>query len=161
MARSHSRIFFSLAVGVSLTFLAGYVGSLAFPEVVVVWFWSVLISIFVGDAKSTLALLFVSSMIGAQFAWPVTCILFPLMSLARQPATISTVFVLSSCGALVGASITYARFVAQLIVFVNPQNHPHFVVASAIAGAVLGGVFGFFIWRFDVAYPTRGTEAAT
>jgi hypothetical protein len=161
MARSHSRIFFSLAVGVSLTFLAGYVGSLAFPEVVVVWFWSVLISIFVGDAKSTLALLFVPSMIGAQFAWPVTCILFPLIGLVRQPATISTVFVFSGCGALLGASITYVRFVTHLVDFVTSQNHPHFVLASAIAGAVLGGVFGFCLWRFDVANPTRGPAAAT
>lgn len=78
-----------------------------------------------------------------------------------RSATISTVFVLSGCGALLGASITYARFVTQLIVFVNPQNHPHFVVASAIAGAVLGGVFGFCLWRFDVAYPAREPEAAT
>jgi hypothetical protein len=129
--------------------------------VVLIWFWSVLISIFVGGAKATLALLIVPSMIGAQFAWPMTCILFPLIGLIRQPATISTVFVLSGFGALLGASITYARFVTQLIVFVNPQNHPHFVLASAIAGAVLGGVFGFCLWRFDVAYPAREPEAAT
>jgi hypothetical protein len=161
MARSHYRIFFSVAVGVSLTFLAGYVGSLAFPGLVVIWFWSVLISIFVGGAKATLALLIVPSMIGAQFAWPVTCILFPLIALVRQPTTISAVFVLSGCGALLGALVTYAKFVTQLIVFVNPQNHFHFVAASALAGAVLGGVFGFCLWRFDVAYPTRGTEAAT
>jgi hypothetical protein len=160
MARSHSRIFFSVAVGVSLTFLAGYVGSLAFPGLVVIWFWSVLISIFVGGAKATLALLIVPSMFGAQFAWPVTCILFPLIGLLRQPATISTVFVLSGCGALLGASITYARFATQTFVFVNPQNQLHFVVASAVAGAVLGGAFGFCLWRFDVAYPARGTEAA-
>jgi hypothetical protein len=157
MARSHSGV----AVGVLLTFLAGYVGSLAFPGVVVIWFWSVLISIFVGGAKATLALLIVPSMIGAQFAWPVTCILLPLIGLVQQPSTISTVFVLSGCGTLLGASISYARFVTQLIIFVNPQDHFHFVVASAIAGAVLGGVFGFCLWRFDVAYPTTGTEAAT
>jgi hypothetical protein len=70
------------------------------------------------------------------------------------------VFVLSGCGALMGAFITYARFVAQLIVFVHPQNHLHFVVASAFTGAVLGGAFGFCLWRFDVAYPARETEAA-
>ena len=159
MARSHSRIFFSVAVGVPLTFLAGYVGSLAFPGLVVIWFWSVLISIFVG-AKATLALLIAPSMFGAQFAWPVTCILFPLIGLVRQPATMSTAFVLSGCGALLGASITYARFVTQTILFVNPQDHLRFVVASAISGAVLGGVFGFSLWRFDVAHPIRETEAA-
>jgi hypothetical protein len=159
MARSHSRIFFSVAVVVSLTFLAGYVGSLAFPGLVVIWVWSVLISIFVG-AKATLALLIVPSMFGAQFAWPVTCILFPLIGLVRQPATMSTVFVLTGCGALLGASITYARFVTQTILFINPQDHLRFVVASAISGAVLGGVFGFCLWRFDVAHPIRETEAA-
>jgi hypothetical protein len=161
MARSHSRIFFSVAVGVSLTFLAGYIGSLAFPGLVAIWLWSLLTSAFVGGAKATLALLIVPSMTGAQFAWPVTCILFPLIGLVRQPATISTVFVLSGCGTLLGASITYIRFVTHLIFYVNPQDHLHFVLASAIAGAVLGGVFGFCLWRFDVAYPTRGPAAAT
>jgi hypothetical protein len=160
MARSYSRIFFSIAVGISLTFLAGYIGSLAFPGLVVIWFWSLFISIFVGGAKATLALLIVPSMIGAQFAWPVTCILLPLIGLVRQPATISTVFVFSSCGLLLGASTTYVRLVTHLIFYVNPQNHLHFVLASAIAGAVLGGVFGFCLWRFDVAYPTRRAEAA-
>ena len=65
MARSHSRIFFSVAVGVLAYVLEpGYVGSLAFPGLVVIWFWSVLISIFVGGAKATLALLIVPSMFG-------------------------------------------------------------------------------------------------
>jgi hypothetical protein len=163
MARSRSRIFFSVAVGVSLTFLAGYIGSLAFPELVVIWFCSVLISIF-GGAKLTLVLLIVPSIVGAQFAWPVTCILFPLIGVVRQPATILTVFAFSGCGALLGASITYTRFVTQLIPqlipIVDPQNQLRLVVASAFSGAILGGVFGFCLWRFDVAYPARGTEAA-
>ena len=154
-------MFFSVAVGVPLTFLAGYVGSLTFPGMALIWLWSLLISIFAGGAKAALALLIVPSIFGAQFAWPVTCILLPLIGLVRQPATISTVFVLSGCGVLLGASITYVRFVTHLIFFVNPQDQPHFVAASAIAGAVLGGVFGFCLWRFDVAYPTAGTEAPT
>jgi hypothetical protein len=60
-----------------------------------------------------------------------------------------------------GGSITYTRFVTHLIFYVNPHNHLLLVLASAIAGAVLGGAFGFCLWRFDVAYPTRGAEAAT
>ena len=56
-----SRMFFSVAVGVPLTFLAGYVGSLAFPGMSLIWLWSLLISIFAGGAKATLALLIVPS----------------------------------------------------------------------------------------------------
>jgi hypothetical protein len=93
-------------------------GGLAFPGLIVVWFWSVLISIFVGGTKAALALVIVPSMFGAQFAWPITCILFPLLGLIRQPATVSTAFVLSGCGAVLGASVTYARFVTQLVAFV-------------------------------------------
>lgn len=158
MAKSHARILFSVAVGVSLTFLAGYIGSLAFPWLVVIWLWSLLISIFVGGAEAALALLIVPSVIGAQFAWPLTCILFPLISLVRQLATISTVFVLSGCGAFLGGSITYVRFVTHLIFYVNPQDHLHYVLASAFTGAVLGAVFGFCLWRFDVAYRTRSPQ---
>jgi hypothetical protein len=151
-------MFFSVVVGISLTFLAGYVGSFAFPEAVAIWFWSLLISVFAGGAKATAALLIVPSMFGLQFAWPVTCILLPLIGLVRQPATTSSVFVLSGCGALLGALVTRARFAVDLVFIVGLQNQSDFVIASAIAGAALGGMFGFCLWRFDVTYPLTMTE---
>jgi hypothetical protein len=159
MVRSLLRLFYSAAIGVSLTFLAGYVGSLAFPAAIELWCWSLLISLFV-NIKATAALLVTPSLYGAQFAWPVTCVLFPLIGLVRQPATMSSVFALGACGALLGALTTYIRFASHLIYFVDERNQLDFVFASAIAGAVLGGVFGFCLWRFDVAYPLRGAEAA-
>jgi hypothetical protein len=87
MVRSLLRLFYSAAIGVSLTFLAGYVGSLAFPAAIELWCWSLLISLFV-NIKATAALLVTPSLYGAQFAWPVTCVLFPLIGLVRQPATV-------------------------------------------------------------------------
>jgi hypothetical protein len=117
-----------------------------------------LIPVILPNYNVTIGDLVTPSLYGAQFAWPVTCVLFPLIGLVRQPATMSSVFALGACGALLGALTTYTRFATRLIFFVDERNQLDFVFASAIAGAVLGGVFGFCLWRFDLAYPLRGAK---
>ena len=153
MANSLSRFLFTMLLGAVLTPLAGYVGSLAFPSLIVVWSLSLFASVFVG-LKVTAALLIVPGMFGAQFAWPVTCFLFPLVGLRLRPATPSAPFAFSTFGALFGGLSTYV-LIASGSLFVNPRNQVEFVVASVIAGAVLGGIFGYSLWRYDRIYPVK------
>lgn len=157
MARSLLRFLFTMLLGAAVTPLAGYVGSLAFPGLIVAWSLSLFASIFVG-LKVTAALLIVPGIFGAQFAWPVTCVLFPLVGLRWRPVTASATFAFSAFGALLGGLSTYVR-IASGSLFVNPRNQFEFVAASVIAGAVLGGVFGYSLWRFDRVYPVRRAEA--
>ena len=158
MAISLLRFSFTMLLGAALTPLAGYIGSLAFPGLIVIWSWSLFASIFV-DLKATAALLIVPSIFGAQFAWPITCVLFPLMGLRWRPFTVSATFGFSAMGALFGGLSTYVR-TASGSLLVNPRDQFEFVVGSVIAGAVLGGIFGYSLWRFDRMYPVRRAEAA-
>jgi hypothetical protein len=157
MTRSLLRLLFTMLLGAAVTPLAGYIGSLAFPGLIVAWSLSLLASIFVG-LKVTAALLIVPGIFGAQFAWPVTCVLFPLVGIRWRPATASATFVFSAIGALFGGLSTYVR-IASGSLFVNPRDQFEFLAASLIAGAVLGGVFGYSLWRFDRMYPVRSAEA--
>jgi hypothetical protein len=144
-------------VGGAVTLLAGYVGSFAFPAAIEIWVWGLFISVFVGGIKATTALLVMPGIFGAQFAWPVTCIFLPSIGVFRRPATMSSVFVFSGCGAVLGSLTTYVRFAARLL-YVHPSNQIRFIIASAIAGVILGGIFGFCLWRFDVIYPEATKE---
>jgi hypothetical protein len=157
MARSLLRFLFTVLLGAAVTPLAGYVGSLAFPGLIVAWSLSLFASIVV-SLKVTAALLIVPGIFGAQFAWPGTCVLFPLVGLRWRPVTASATFAFSAFGALFGGLSTYVR-IASGSFFVNPRNQFEFVAASVIAGAVLGGVFGYSLWRFDRMYPVRRAEA--
>jgi hypothetical protein len=157
MTRSLLRLLFTMLLGAAVTPLAGYIGSMAFPGLIVAWSLSLLASIFVG-LKVTAALLIVPGIFGAQFAWPVTCVLFPLVGIRWRPATASATFVFSAIGALFGGLSTYVR-IASGSLFVNPRDQFEFLAASLIAGAVLGGVFGYSLWRFDRMYPVRSAEA--
>jgi hypothetical protein len=145
-----------MLLGAALTPLAGYVGSLAVPGLFVIWSWSLFVSIFV-DIRATAALLIMPGIFGAQFAWPITCVLFPLVGLRWRPLTLSATFGFFALGAPFGGLSTFV-WIASGSLLVNPRDQFEFVVGSVIAGAVLGGIFGYSLWRFDRMYPVRGAE---
>jgi hypothetical protein len=71
-------------VGAALAPLSGYFAGLALGKELVIWFVATLVSAFVDGTKGVLTMLALPGVFGAMWAWPLTCVAFPLAALPRQ-----------------------------------------------------------------------------
>jgi hypothetical protein len=98
--------------------------------------------------KAVTAVLIATAIYGAQFAWPVTCVVFPAITLALRRSNAFTPLLLSAVGAVAGPSLVYL-LVKMKMVLLNQTDLDHFMIGGLASGAVLGATFGFAVWRFD------------
>jgi hypothetical protein len=150
------RTVFIIVLGVLITPLAGYIGALTSPIASLIWFVVTLFA-FASAFKVGIAALVAPAFVGAAYAWPVICVLFPALALILRRTNGWTPFIFLAAGAVGGTirmvEVGYSR---------GPQFGPvpNEIAAGAVAGALLGCLYGFVLWRFDVirAFKTRPAE---
>ena len=143
------RLCVSLLVGAALTPLAGYVGALAMPALVTVWFWSIVFSLLTMNLKLAALLILVPGLEGTKYVWPITCILLPLTVGVQGRARWWTPLVCLLVG------VPGVLFVVYL------QNRWDLALAAGLAGAILGLTFGYVIWLVDRHIPIAATIVKT
>lgn len=136
-----------LVIGAALAPLSGYFAGLAFGKELVIWFVATLFSVFVGGAKGVLVMLVLPGVLGATWAWPVTCVVFPLMALFVRGST-HTPWLFAAIGAVAGAATAYAWIASGL----QPlqADISGYLIGGAVGCLAVGAIFGFALWRIDV-----------
>jgi len=152
-----SRLTYCVLVGALLTPFAGYLGALAIPGMALLWAAGIVVALF-SAPKGALVLLVLPALAGAKFAWPVTCVVLPLTGLLLRRATAWAVPIGLVVGLTAGMLATYLTMISGLML-VNPKDHLSFAIGGGVAGAVLGAIFGFALWRFDHTYPAPPRDA--
>lgn len=144
MKATYRRLRIILLLMLGTTLLAGYVGVIFLPSMMAVWLGSVLIF------ASPVALV-MPALVGAQIAWPVTCVALPLAALAIRPARAWTAILLAPIGT--GAGLIAGQLGHRTSGYGTGAD---LLWACALSGAVLGALFGHAMWRFDRSCPVEG-----
>ncbi|WP_300184072.1 hypothetical protein [Bradyrhizobium sp.] len=124
-----------------MTLLAGYVGLIFLPSLLAVWFGAVLVF--------ALPVVVVAPvLVGAQIAWPVTCVALPVAAMAVRPAKAWAPVFLSVVGA--GSGLISGKLLARSVGYGTMED---LLWACVFSGAFLGALFGYAMWRFDRLSP--------
>ncbi len=112
-----------------------------------IWFVATLFGAFVGGAKGVLVMLALPGVFGATWAWPVTCVVFPLVALfvrgsARTPSAVRRDRRRCRCG----DGLRLDRIGPQAIA----GGDHRLLVGGAVGCLAVGAIFGFALWRIDV-----------
>jgi hypothetical protein len=141
MKAMYKRFWIILLLMLGTTLLAGYVGLVFLPSVLAVWLGA--------------AFLFASPvvvgapvLVGAQIAWPVTCVALPIAAMVIRPAQAWAPVFLSIVGA--GSGLISAKILAPTV-FYGPLED--LLWSCVFSGAFLGALFGYAMWRFDRLSP--------
>jgi hypothetical protein len=140
------RLIVLLLVGAVLAPLSGYFAGLARGKELVIWFVATLVGAFVDGTKGVLTMLALPGVFGAMWAWPLTCVVFPLAALfARGDAR--TPWLFAAIGAVGGAATAYGWIVTGL----KPLQAelPGYIAAGVAGGLGAGVLFGLALWRID------------
>jgi hypothetical protein len=87
-------------------------------------------------------------LVGAQIAWPVTCVALPLAALVIRPAKAWAPVFLSIVGA--GSGLISGKILARSVGYGTAAD---LLWACVFSGAFLGALFGYAMWRFDRLSP--------
>ena len=136
MKAMHRRVRTILLLAVSTTLLAGYVGLVFLPSAFVLWLGAVFLLPIVAVAPV---------LVGAQIAWPVTCVALPLTAMVVRPATAWAPLFFSIVGA--GSGLISAK---TSVPGAGYGSSGDLLWTCALSGALLGVLFGYAMWRFDV-----------
>lgn len=161
------RLGYSIGVGFILTPLAGFIGAVMFPALLIIWLSALVYSIvgvFTGPAPLTafnavLLMLSVPAVAGAYFIWPVTCIVLPLAAALWRPTTAWASLVFCFVGILAGGLAVY--MIVEMRLTKIQSDHVSYYLAGMIAGAVCGSLFGRAMWRYDQRRATVTQDATT
>jgi hypothetical protein len=134
-------------VGVALAPISGYFAGIALGKELVIWFVATLVGGFVDGAKGVLVMLALPGVFGAIWAWPLTCVVFPLAALFVRGST-RTPWLFAAIGAGAGAVTAYGWIALGL----KPlqADIAQYLAAGATGGLGAGMIFGFALWRIDV-----------
>ena len=164
------RLGYSIAVGIALTLLAGYVGFLMFPLPFLGWLMIAIgsiLSIFkdpsLRHVTFIVSVFLAPGVAGAYFAWPVTCIILPLAAALWRPATERMRWVLLCLGAAAGGLAIYAMTYAVRAKhwMAVSGGRTSYYLAGVAAGAVCGFIFGRAMWRYDQRRAAETRDAVT
>jgi hypothetical protein len=141
-----------VAIGAVLAPLNGYLVSVVFGREVVIWFFATLFAAFAGGLKGLLVMLALPGVLGASWAWPLTCVVFPLTGLFIRGSA-ATPFLFAAIGAVAGTLTAYAWIATGL----KPIQTGawYYFVAGAVGGLSTGAIFGFALWRIDAITARR------
>jgi len=136
-----------LVIGAALAPLSGYFAGFAFGKELVIWFVATLVGAFVGGVKGVLVMLALPGVLGATWAWPVTCVVFPLTALFVRGSA-GTPWLFAVIGAVAGAATAYGWIASGL----QPLQAEigDYLVGGALGCLAVGAIFGFALWRIDV-----------
>jgi hypothetical protein len=147
MTRPLLRFVVLLSIGAALAPISGYFAGLAFGKELVIWFVATLVGAFVDGAKGVLVMLALPGVFGATWAWPVTCVVFPLTALFVRGSA-GTPWLFAVIGAATGAATAYAWIASGL----KPLQAEigGYLAGGAVGCLAVGAIFGFALWRIDV-----------
>jgi hypothetical protein len=162
------RLFFLVLIGALLTPLAGYIGALAIPNLIPVWLAGLVLMFGTKTGLNAVLILFIfPALYGAKWIWPVTCVIFPLVGLLLRRSTARTPWLFLAIGCVGGAAIVYALVEFRLYLpaglrvgLFNKINLTTFMLAGSVAGAALGALYGYILWRTDRWWSVPGTRHA-
>lgn len=143
------RYIFAIALGTSLTPLAGYLGVLMMPSAIVLWFLASITALISFNLKALAISLLMPAVIGASYAWPVMILVLPLAIVIKGRTGGLAPFYCLLIGAGAGLLSVYS------------QSQSDFAISATFAGAILGAAFGYGMWRFDRRAPPVTEEAGT
>jgi hypothetical protein len=136
-------------LGAAITPLGGYFAGLATGSAVVIWFGAMLFAFAADGLKGGLTMLALPAVLGASWGWPVTCIIFPLAGMAVR-GNARTPWLFAAIGVICGAATAYAWIALGLKPLQTGLEQ--YLAAGALAGFVLGVIFGFVLRRVDAAH---------
>lgn len=147
MTRPLIRFVVLCLVGAVLAPISGYFAGLALGKELLIWFVATLVGAFVDGAKGVLVMLALPGVLGASWAWPLTCVVFPLAALFVRGSA-RTPFLFAAIGAVGGAAVAYGWIALGL----KPlqSDVAQYLAAGATGGLGAGMIFGFALWRIDV-----------
>ena len=149
-----------VALGALLLPLAAIVGSLSIRGAPEVWGLALLFTVLSGELKAVFAMIITPVIFAAQYAWPVTCVLFPIVGVMLKPRAFN-IAVFSVLGALAGPASVYATAKLGLSPFLSARGLQDFILTGVVSGAILGLVFGFAVWRINATSGDTGRQTAT
>lgn len=138
----NKRMFFSVLLGIAVTPLAGFIGSLVFPLLVIASLWAILVG-------KGLMVLWAMSLLGAKFIWPVTIVFFPLLSAILSPAGVWVPYAFMVLGGFAGFATAYTFVCLGSSPIPDPKDWQVFVAATVLASTLLGLLYGYWLRRFD------------
>jgi hypothetical protein len=144
---SLTRFALLLVLGAVLAPVSGYFAGLVLGQSVVIWFFATVFGAFAGGLKGILVMLALPGVFGAQWAWPVTCVIFPLVALFVR-GSFHTSFLFAAIGAVSGAAAAYGWLASGL----KPlqSDLASYLLAGGFGCLCVGAIFGFVLWRIDV-----------
>lgn len=133
-------------LGAVLTPISGYFGGLVFGKEIVIWFVATLVGIFIDGAKAALIMLALPAIFGLSWAWPITCVVFPLAGLFVRGSA-RTPWLFGAIGAAAGA-VTACAWIGLGLkpIQTDVWRYP---VAGAIGCGAVGIIFGLALSRID------------
>jgi hypothetical protein len=139
---SAQRADFTILLGLFLTPLAGFLGVIS-SAFLPLWLFGLL-----GGPAVIGVLSLVTMLKGAWYAWPLTCVILPLVAVFLRPVTHISVLAFVLIG-LMGGPLSFAFISWMSDSSMHPDSFRSFAIASASAGTILGAIFGFALWRYD------------
>lgn len=145
----YQRLRIILLLMIGMTLFAGYVGLLFLPSLLVVWLVAAL-------ALASPVVFVAPALIGAQIAWPVTCVVLPAASIAIRPARVWAPVFLLILGA--GSGWISGNLLARSVGYGTTED---LLWACVFSGAFSGALFGYAMWRFDRLSPVEVEETGS
>lgn len=136
-------------LGLFLLPLAALAGAIAEPAVLKLWGLSLLFAIFTVEFKLFFAAIVGPMIFAAKLAWPVTCVIFPIVAFLCPRKGPIDIAIFAVLGAVAGPVLVFALAKLGWPFFISPRSVGSFMRMAAASGAILGAVFGYAIWRID------------
>lgn len=149
---SLARLLWLFALGVLLAPVAGYAGALVLFPLVVWWLMqSLLLLIGAGIPSDFIGHFFLPGFYGIKWAWPTTCIIFPILGAYWSRFNMLAPLAFAIFGFICGLMTPLA------VARIDPQGlaafgEIYFLIAASGAGAIVGAAFGFALWRINVEH---------
>lgn len=137
-----------ILLGAVLTPLSGYFGGLILGKEIVILLVATLVGIFIDGSKATLTVLAIPAVFGIQWAWPVTCVVFPLAGLFLRGSERAP-WLFGAIGAAAGA-VTACAWIGLGLKPLQGEFW-QYPAAGAIGCGAVGVIFGFVLRRIDRA----------
>ena len=138
-----------LALGLSLLPLAALTGLVANPAWLKMWGFALLLGLTI-SFKHFLAATYVGIVFAAKFAWPVTCITFPVAALVLPRKGAYDIAIFAALGAVAGPISVYTMMKLGWAPLTNiSRDGRDLMWMGCVSGTILGAIFGNAIWRIN------------
>ena len=156
MNQAFLRFVLLLLVGAALAPLSGYLAGIAFAKEILIWIMATFFGALVHGTKGFLLMLALPGVLGAGWAWPLTCVIFPIAGLFIRGNPQAT-WLFALLGAIAGPVVSYGWIASGL----KPLHSDlaGYMAGGAIGGFLAGALFGFALRRIDAALARAVAES--